>query len=356
MHGLPQHLSADPAGHDEPGSESLYSVALPEGIDCQRCHGPGANHIRIAGTNSESVDELRRAIVNPARLSGERQMEVCMQGHLETTSMRLPHSIRRYGQEPFSYLPSEPLSNFMIFFDHAPGSKYKNDFEIAHSAIDSASPSASSKAATNLPVPLVTNPHDIPRGEQAALHYNGVCRECHKGALSSAHTTAPDCVSCHMPKRRTQDVVHAVMTDHLIQRRTPPNPLAQIPERQEFDANQYHGQVVPYYPSPLPRTSTNALYVAVANGLPRLMNATANQKPAQAEFCVELGQAWLSRHNPAKAIPAFEEAAKRKPDSPVVLLNLGDALSEAGQPARVIVVLNHAVRVAPLIRYCGTSS
>src|SRR5205823_4347319 len=27
-----------------------------------------------------------------------------------------------------------------------------------------------------------------------------------------------DCVSCHMPKRRTQDVVHVVMTDHRIQK------------------------------------------------------------------------------------------------------------------------------------------
>src|SRR5207247_6691893 len=27
-----------------------------------------------------------------------------------------------------------------------------------------------------------------------------------------------DCVSCHMPKRRTQDVVHVVMTDHKIQK------------------------------------------------------------------------------------------------------------------------------------------
>jgi hypothetical protein len=28
-----------------------------------------------------------------------------------------------------------------------------------------------------------------------------------------------DCITCHMPKRRTEDVEDVAMTDHLIQRR-----------------------------------------------------------------------------------------------------------------------------------------
>ena len=90
-----------------------------------------------------------------------------------------------------------------------------------------------------------------------------------------------------MPKRRTQDVIHAVMTDHWIQRRPPAgDPLGAIAERQEFDARQYSGEVVPYYPSPLPPTAENALYRAVAQvaqksnlakGLPRLSAEIAKQ-------------------------------------------------------------------------------
>ncbi len=47
------------------------------------------------------------------------------------------------------------------------------------------------------------------------------------------------------------------------------------------------------------------------------------------------------------AITAFEEAVKRKPDSPVALLNLADALTQAGQTPRAAATLSHALKVAP---------
>ncbi|MGH9660602.1 MAG: hypothetical protein ACRD96_18780, partial [Bryobacteraceae bacterium] len=57
-------------------AEAVFPEALPGGIDCQRCHGPGRAHVDAQGTKA--------SIVNPARLSRERQLEVCMQCHLES--------------------------------------------------------------------------------------------------------------------------------------------------------------------------------------------------------------------------------------------------------------------------------
>jgi len=55
--------------------------------------------------------------------------------------------------------------------------------------------------------------------------YNQACVRCHPATTLAAHAPAPsgNCVGCHMPKRRAEDVVQSVITDHLIQRR-PPRP------------------------------------------------------------------------------------------------------------------------------------
>jgi hypothetical protein len=118
-----------PPGHTDADAEPVFAGFMPEGIDCERCHGPGVRHVR-----AKSQDEFRKTIVNPARLNPTLQMEACMQCHLETTSTRLPSLVRRFNRDPFSYVVGQPLGDFVLSFDHAPGTGHDDKFEIAGSA------------------------------------------------------------------------------------------------------------------------------------------------------------------------------------------------------------------------------
>ena len=103
---------------------------------------------------------------------------------------------------------------------------------------------------------------------EAMEHYNAVCRKCHaaRSPPKAGHPTAETgCIDCHMPKRRTEDIVHIVVTDHLIQRQKPSGDLlADIPEHHEDATNSYRGEVVPFYPDRLPNTAEGRYYLALA--------------------------------------------------------------------------------------------
>ncbi len=345
-------------------TETQYVPPLPEGIDCQRCHGPGQKHVDMASAGAP-VDQIRAAITNPARLSPKRQMEVCLQCHLETTSLKLPHSIRNIDREPFSYKPGEPLGDFSIAFDRAEG--LSDRFEIAQGAyrLGLSKCFRNSKGPDgepNLRCTSCHDPHNIPRGEAALAHYNGVCLNCHRAEVTrpggfAAHNASANCVGCHMPKRRTDDAVHTVMTDHDIVRRKPAgNLLADKPEEIESPATARHGEVVPYYPEKLPDTVENALYVAVAqvreqsnlkNGLPLLKSLIDRDQPKQAGFYADLADGYLAAGDPAMAIQYFEEAAKKEPRVPLRQLSLGNAFMEAQQWPQAEAALRRATDLAP---------
>ncbi len=257
-----------PAGNSTPRSPPAF-LSVPEGIDCQRCHGKGDRHILLARRGGVRPEEIRSAIVNPARLAPERQMEVCMQCHLETTSSPLPASIVRYEREPFSYRPGEPLGDFILHFDHATDTGYDDKFEITGAAYRLRQSACFRKTNGALTCTACHNPHGDPGKEESARHYTEVCRQCHAPALdrlvsAGKHPVSEDCAGCHMPKRRTDDVVHAVMTDHYIQRRKPARDLlAEKPEQRQTEATAYRGNVRLYYPPSLPKAE-DELYVAIA--------------------------------------------------------------------------------------------
>jgi FimV-like protein len=273
-----------------------------------------------------------------------------MQCHLETTSFSLPNTVQRFDRGTFSYKPGEPLANYTLHFDHATGHQEK--FEIVNSVYRLRQSACFLKSAEGkLLCTTCHNPHRALRGDEAARAYAAVCRNCH----SSSHAPSPDCTGCHMPKRRTEDVVHAVMTDHKIQRRAPANPLAMRAERHGPDA-AYQGEVKLYYPPNLPPSPDRDLYIAtaqvvqksnLAKGIEQLETAIRNHNPPGPEFHYDLAQAYLAAGDSAKALLLYKQAITKRAEFFPAWRGMGALLVRNGDIPRGIEALERARTLFP---------
>ncbi len=208
-------------GDDHFGALHLFPAELPHGIGCQRCHGPGAEHVRLASAEENDPAQVRDAIVNPARLSPSLRDDVCLQCHLQPSSARTSF-VRKPGQTDYGYQPGQPLSDYLAYLELDELVEATDRFEINHHPYRLYQSACYRQSDGELSCLTCHDPHGKVAEGQRAAHYRARCLTCHgpndcldkeRGAIADAN-----CVACHMPRRRTQDVVHVVMTDHNIAR------------------------------------------------------------------------------------------------------------------------------------------
>ncbi|HBE66980.1 MAG TPA: hypothetical protein DDW52_02420 [Planctomycetaceae bacterium] len=231
-----------PIGSDAHYAPQRFPEQLPHGIGCQRCHGPGAEHVRVAESAGSTARQIVASVVNPGNLSPDLQMDTCEQCHMQPSSKILSELVHEHRGE-YSYRAGEPLEEFRAFltYEHdgdGPG------FEINHHAYRLRQSKCFTASAGAMTCTTCHDPHRAVSDERRLEHFRSSCLSCHEiQACQTAVTTEgrgelADCMSCHMPRRRTEDVIHAVMTDHRISR----NP---IDESQRLAARQEPPPVAP---------------------------------------------------------------------------------------------------------------
>ena len=219
-----------PEGDDAYGAPHVFPAELPEGLGCQRCHGPGAEHARIGMQVPVDFKRLAEAIVNPGDLEPQRRNDICYGCHMQPAVV--VDGVRRFGRGDFSFRPGEALSSYMALVDvEETGREPGERFEINHHPYRLEQSRCFTESNGALSCQTCHDPHrKVPVAERPS-HYRAACLGCHaeEACRLDAMTVDPNrsarspidaenCVACHMQERRPQDVVQVTMTDHFIRR------------------------------------------------------------------------------------------------------------------------------------------
>jgi predicted CXXCH cytochrome family protein len=349
-----------------------------------------------------NVNELHSSIVDPARLSTRLRNDVCYECHMQP-SVVLP-ATRRYGRDLYSFRPGTALDDYLLQFDVTDASLPRADrFEINHHPYRLEQSRCFRESGGRLSCLSCHDPHRKVPEEQRAAHYRTVCLGCHpngervatmgerEGKPAGRHQPPldadADCTACHMPKRRTQDVVHVVMTDHFIRRKPGGSELvAPLEEREPRldDVELLDPQSsVPAITRDLVRSAVivRATGGASASAVRRLQQSIAETHPSEAEPYLDLAMGllrqqkyeelettvvsilaidpknaqaleWrglalfhLGKH--AEGISAIEQGLAIDPTHPEAHFNLGLLLAADGKTAEAIPHFERATQLRP---------
>ncbi len=217
----------------EEGSINKFTHT-PQGIDCERCHGPGELHVaeKRKGIIVDVNKMADRTIVNPSRLPWKLQVDICQRCHLQGNNVLKP------GKKFTDFRPGMHLDS--IFEIYMPIHENGKAFYMAGHAERlqmSKCFNVSNKEGGKLNLTCITchNPHVSVRKTNTEL-FNKACNNCHSpgGNAAKLNCRAPaheiqkagnNCVGCHMPKSGTADIPHVTVHDHYIRKPAAQNQL-----------------------------------------------------------------------------------------------------------------------------------
>lgn len=205
---------------------------IPNGIDCERCHGPGEVHLKekLAGNLVDTAHEIDYTIVNPKKLPWDRQIDLCQRCHLQG------NAILKEGKTFKDFKPGMVLSDFWGVY--MPKFKDQNDefimashaqrLQLSKCFIESNK--QNNTAGTNFETLNLTcitchNPH-VSVKKTGTQIFNNACIKCHSNTNQTLCSETEknrmvkqnDCSNCHMPRSGTIDIPHVTVHDHWIKK------------------------------------------------------------------------------------------------------------------------------------------
>ena len=270
------------------GTQNRYGDPpfLEGGVSCERCHGPGSEHVR---------DPAAASMVNPVRLDRERREDICSQCHL-TGEARIEKAGRQFAE----FQAGQKLIDYATYLVWKGG---RRDFKVTSHVEKLAESQCRTGAGEGLACTTCHEPHSNANRTQAT------CLSCHQ----TAHRQQEECAGCHMPKTKSADANHGVLTDHSIPRVPKAPPAGAVrPELAAFRGD----------------ADARALGLAYAEmGDDRAREYLQRASPV--DWQVRLRLAALE--NGARAAALYEAVLRETPGETAALVNLGALYGGVGR-------------------------
>jgi hypothetical protein len=176
---------APPENHYDKGSLVL-------GITCEKCHGPGREHVEHSSSASPPTNAAANFILNPAKFSRERQIDACALCHAGAATSLEP---------PLSFIPGSDLSKYLKIAVSAPGQAvdvHGNQVQLLRE----------SKCFLASAMTCATC-HNVHLQQRNAAAYSVHCLSCHQAKQCGEYPKlgekiSQNCIDCHMPQQESK--------------------------------------------------------------------------------------------------------------------------------------------------------
>ena len=179
-------------------SEKLASNSIIFGIDCQRCHGPAAEHVQFHQDNP-SVKQAK-FIVPVNLLSRQQKLDMCASCH-SGNDLDVQRTL-------FAFRPGDTLANF--YLPHFGSGKADPD---VHGRQMQLLQSSKCFQESSLTCNTCHNAHEPEENKQSI--FVAKCMACHETSPHAVQlkTRGASCIDCHMPLQVSKSIVFNNGTD-----------------------------------------------------------------------------------------------------------------------------------------------
>jgi nitrate/TMAO reductase-like tetraheme cytochrome c subunit len=191
------------ASQEEVEPEQFSKNQIIYGVDCERCHGPAADHVNYH--SKHSGETIGKFVINPAKLNRQQNLDLCGLCH----GGRLNKT-----KSSFQFKAGDKLNEF---FNLDTAKKDAANIDVHGNQLGLLEASKCFRNS-NMTCNTCHNNHENERGQLAV--FSKRCMNCHntehnnfcKMSSTIGSVIKQNCIDCHMPEQSSKSI--AVLLEH----------------------------------------------------------------------------------------------------------------------------------------------